>query len=338
MKERFLLFCFIALMATVAFTSCKKEEEEETPTKLSMSGSVQYSVPAFVHKNSSLTMSASGITRPGNIEYKWFIGSLYKDTLNAQTITVHFPDSVARFIITAIATCPEYYNSTNTAYVSTIDTTLNESLKGLKYGTSIIDPRDGQRYFTVKIGALEWFAQNLAWAGSGVPYQKSPSTHSLFGRFYSWSDATGGVSAGGLGAGPQGVCPKGWSIPTVEDWEDLAKALNGGKALPFVNDWNGLADFVTAPASFNGDQMWPYSPDQTQTNTSGWNAIPMGNTQFAYSLFRGYGEYAFFWSATQKNNDQAYYRYIYYDKSSFPMNFTSKDDFGASVRCVRVAE
>lgn len=334
MKRRFIFICLTTLVFAITAFSCKKEEEE-VETKLSMSGAVSFSAPAYIHKNSTLTLSVSGITAPKEFVYRWFIPALYKDTLTAQKITIHFPDTLAKYAITAIAYNPEYYNSSKSINVMTVDTTLNASLKGLKYGSSVVDARDGQRYYTVEIGHLEWFAQNLAWAGAGTPFQNSPATHSLFGRFYSWEDATGGVSGSGLASGPQGVCPDGWSIPTNEDWEDLAQALSGGKHLPFADNWEHLADLVTAPASFNEEQMWPFSPDQTQTNTFGWNALPLGNTQFGYSLFRGFGEYAFFWSSTEKNPTQAYYRYIYYDLASFPMNFTTKEDFGANVRCVR---
>ena len=58
----------------------------------------------------------------------------------------------------------------------------------------------------------------------------------MFGRLYTWNDATGGESASGLGNGVQGVCPEGWSIPTAEDWVDLAMAVNGGENVEFKED------------------------------------------------------------------------------------------------------
>ena len=86
-----------------------------------------------------------------------------------------------------------------------------------------------------------------------------------------------------------------------------------------------------------GEKMWPYSPDNEHTNDFGWNALPMGYTRNNHTEFEAVGDYGFWWSASEKNSDQAYYRYIYKDLSSFPMNYTSKTDFGASVRCVRIA-
>ncbi|MDD2595221.1 MAG: FISUMP domain-containing protein [Bacteroidales bacterium] len=331
-----LLMWLLAIVVVLALVSCKKSEEETT-TLPYMSGYVEYSIPSYVMVNETYTMTASGIVKPVDPIYKWHIPSLFGDTLTTNTISITFPDSLASYTITAIASKSGYYNSSNARLITTVDTTRGASLTGLIYGnSSFTDVRDGQKYITTKVGNLEWFAQNLAWSGAGVAYKWSSATHSLFGRYYYWNEATGGVSASGLGAGPQGVCPKGWSIPTNEDWEDLGKALNGNKAVSFMDNWAGLGEKVTVDAYFNGERMWPYSPDNANKNMFGWNALPTGNTQFGNTLFKGMNEYAFWWSAAEKNDKQAYFRYIYYDQSSFPMNFTAKDDFGASVRCVRL--
>ena len=75
---------------------------------------------------------------------------------------------------------------------------------------SFTDPRDGKVYGTVELGNLEWFAQNLNWEGAGEGYGKTEAGAYVFGRLYTWNDATGGESASGLGNGVQGVCPEGW--------------------------------------------------------------------------------------------------------------------------------
>lgn len=329
------LFAIFALL-TIAI-SCDPEEEEED-TREYMEGGVSYYVPAYVHRNQTLKLTASGITNPTKgVIYKWLIPALYEDTLTAPTIIVTFPDSLYTLTVTGIATCTEYYNSSSSRTVTVVDTTREGSLKGLTYGNSIVDERDGKRYYITTIGDLDWFAENLAYNGAGVSFNNSPATNTLFGKFYNWEEATGGVSAKGLGCGPQGVCPKGWSVPTNEDWADLGSALKG-KLIPFVDNWEGLGQMVTVNATFNGDRLWPYSPDNALENKYGWNALPIGNSQLKNQAFRGSNEYAFWWSSTEKNSTQAYYRYIYYDRTSFPMNYTAKDDFGANIRCVRLAK
>jgi uncharacterized protein (TIGR02145 family) len=339
MENRYRILWILTLAALLLGmgASCEKKEEEEEE-KLYMDGFVDYYIPTFVGVGETITLTASGITEPSEVEYKWFFGASYNDTLSAQTVTITFPDSLGTFAITGIATAPGYYNSSATQNVTTVDIRREKSLKGLKYSNKVFtDPRDGIEYEYVTIGKLDWFVRNLAYYKKGSAFRHSPVTHTLFGRFYSWEEATGGKSASGLGGGPQGVCPKGWSVPTNEDWVDLATAV-AGKQMPFVDNWDGLGDKLSADARFNGERIWPYSPDNLHSNTVGWNALATGNTQYDHSLFKGFNEYAFWWSSTQKNETQAYYRYMHSESAVCPMNFTSKAHFGASVRCVRLAK
>lgn len=339
--SKLLKLSWILLAAlAVLTTACSKDDEEEESTKEYMSGSVEYSLESYVAKGDMVTMSASGITTPADPVYKWYIPGIQSDSLHARKVTIKFPDSLGVFAVTAIATAPGYYNSSNTISVTTVDTTWNGSLTGLAHsGKSVLDLRDGLSYQYVTIGNLDWFAQNLAWDGAGVAFEYSPITHKIFGRLYSWEEATGGVSATGLGNGPKGACPEGWSIPTTADWEDLAKAVSG-RDIPFVNDWDSLAAPLSGNAYFNEERMWPYCPDNDHNNRTGWNAIPVGSSRTdnkGFCGFSGRDSYAFWWSSTEKDGDKAYYRYMYFDRHSFPMNYTYKSGFGASVRCVRLA-
>ena len=63
--------------------------------------------------------------------------------------------------------------------------------------------------------------------------------------------------------------------------------------------------------------------------------VAAGNCVNGYNNFDGLNSYAFWWSSTEKDSQNANYRYIFYNQPDFPMNFTSKDGFGASVRCVK---
>ncbi len=338
-KYRYLIFCVITLVCSTIFVACDKDDEE-TETKNYLVGEISTNAPAYTTIGATLTLTASGIVYPPDIKYTWLFSKVYPDTIPSNPVSIHMPDSIGDYSLTAVAIPgddyrDDYYSEYLTFSITVLDTALNQSLTGLTYDKSIIDQRDGKRYHIAKIGNLEWFTQNLAWGQSGTSYYGSDAIDALFGRFYTWNEATGGVSASGLGQGPQGVCPQGWRIPTNEDWADLASSLSDGEIDSFFNNWNFIGEKLSADAYLNGSRMWPYSPDNIHTNVAGFNAIPAGNVQHNSSLFRNNGEYAFWWSASEKNENQAYYRYIYYDLGSAPYGSTDKSRFGATVRCIR---
>lgn len=321
-------FCLFVAALSLAFglVACKEVEEEET-TSESMSGTVTYDIPYYVHKGETVTMTASGIIHPKDVYYKWYVSGVYSDTLTAPTITVRFPDSLGVFTVSAHSYAPGFYSNVTSQQVTTIDTAWNSSLTGLLRSEYdfIVDERDGRAYYYVTLGELDWFSQNLAWQGSGVPFQASKATAPLFGSFYTWNEAMNNP-----------VCPDGWRVPDHADWESLARVFSGGKALPFIDNWAGLGVKASAEAYMNGERIWPYSPDNTHTNDFGWNGLPMGYSFVGTpKQVTGYSEYGCWWSATEKNATQGFYRYIWYDRGDFPMSYTDKDDMRASVRCVR---
>ena len=311
------------LLLLVAMTACKAEEEETTEE--SMSGEVTFSIPYYVLKGETVTMSASGIIDPREVTYKWYVSGVYLDTLNSNIVTVRFPDSLGVFKVTATSYAGGYYTSSTTQEVTTVDTTYNTSFQNVpRSSQTIVDLRDGQQYNYVTLGELDWFSQNLAYHtdGMGVPYKASPSAVGLFGSSYTWNEAH---------ANP---CPEGWRVPDNEDWASLGTAM-AGEPVPFIDDWAGLGEKASADVLFNEERMWPYSPDNTHTNDFGWNALPLGITTGEAKVWSGENEYGYWWSASEKNADQGYYRYIYYDRDVFPVGFGSKDGVRISIRCVR---
>ena len=306
------------------FSSCKKTEEEES-TSESMSGTIVFDVPYYVLKGETVTLSASGIIYPKDAQYKWYVSGVYTDSLTANTVTVRFPDSLGVFLVSASSYADGFYSNVSTQQVTTIDTAWNTSLTGLTLNPDWIeDERDGHVYHYVTAGDRDWFSQNLSWQGTGVPFMSSPATAGMFGSFYTWNEAMSGQ-----------VCPEGWRVPSHEDWESLATALNDGRPLPFIDNWAGIGAKLSADARMNGDRLWPYSPDNAHTNDIGWNAMPMGWTYFSTNEFTGMNAYGCWWSATEKNATQGFYRYIWYDRDDCPVSYTDKNDLRASVRCVR---
>jgi len=312
------------LALLVAMTACKATEEETKDD--SMSGSVEFSIPYYVLKGETVTMTASGIIDPHEVIYKWYVSGVYLDTLNSRSVTIRFPDSLGVFKVTATSYANGYYTSSTTQEVTTVDTTYNTSLtKVPRSGQTIVDLRDGMQYSYVTIGELDWFSQNLAYHTDalGVPYKASPSVTGMFGSVYTWKEAQ------------ENPCPDGWRVPDNADWASLGTEM-AGYPVPFIDDWAGLGEKASPDAYLNDNRMWPYSPDNLHTNDFGWNALPLGITSNEAKVWSGEKEYGYWWSASEKNANQGYYRYIYYDRDAFPVGFGSKDGIRIGIRCVRM--
>lgn len=113
-----------------------------------------------------------------------------------------------------------------------------------EYGT-LVDSRDQAVYKTIRIGSQNWMAENLRYAyfdNDEVSCQDGLSSKcDSLGRFYTWAEAMDTLNTGcgnnfyltctlGKYAVPKhfrGICPEGWRIPTVEDWNTLIEYAGG---------------------------------------------------------------------------------------------------------------
>lgn len=148
----------------------------------------------------------------------------------------------------------------------------------VEYG-ELVDERDGQTYKTVQIGAQTWMAQNLNYAyvvdslqmeymcgsfsGRYDVVSEEISACDLYGKIYSYTaamDSAAVFSDDGKGCRPmwcvpnkqvRGICPEGWRLPSVEDWNALYETVGGAevaaKKLKSLTGWyyggNGTDDY-----------------------------------------------------------------------------------------------
>jgi len=184
----------------------------------------------------------------------------------------------------------------------------------IKYGT-MTDSRDKMVYKTVKIGGQTWMAENLNYADSAKTksllgknrcYDDDAKKCKLVGRLYTWAAAIDSVKLATDSENPQncgyglpcflpsrvqGICPKGWHLPSKEEWEILFDKVGGiseaGKALKSQKGWD--SEYIHG----NGSDKY------------GFSALPAGTyaPQGWYSLV---GINSNFWSSTQYNTENVY--------------------------------
>lgn len=109
---------------------------------------------------------------------------------------------------------------------------------------SFTDPRDGEKYRLVCINGKEWFAENLRFNSVGSVFpNENPTNINPYGRLYSWSMMMNGqVSSNSNPSKVKGICPEGWHIPSLAEYQEMASYLGGlktaGRVLKTVNGWN----------------------------------------------------------------------------------------------------
>ncbi len=104
------------------------------------------------------------------------------------------------------------------------------------YGENLVDERDGNVYKTVFVGGKWWMAENLRYLDSIQSlnlknnvwcYANSSRNCEIGGAYYTWTAAMDvddkwsqeNLAQSLISTPHQGICPKGWHIPTLEEWE-----------------------------------------------------------------------------------------------------------------------
>lgn len=187
-----------------------------------------------------------------------------------------------------------YYNY---AIMSAGDNFSSSGLGQVTFYTPAGNTIGGREYRTVIIGGKEWLAENLDFKFSGLAfgqsgtssseprgnyYQNNSSSYGKYGILYNW------IAVKYLEDNKSSLIP-GWHVPTSAEWDALATAVGGTSVadtkLKSTTDWSSGAG----------------------TDDYGFSALPAG---YYNGNFNFLGSSAYFWTATESNSSNAYYRYF----------------------------
>jgi uncharacterized protein (TIGR02145 family) len=188
---------------------------------------------------------------------------------------------------------------------------------------------------SVRIGNQEWQTKNLnvdrfrngdmipqartneEWNSAGKKgkpvwcyYSNDPENGRIYGKLYNWHAVNDA----------RGLAPKGWHVATDEDWTTLTDYL-GGKSV------------AGGKMKMTGTAHWK-PPNTGANNESGFLAFP-GGYRSSIGSFDFIRTDTYFWSATEYDNSDAWYRNLNSRNSGVFRSYCGNKSVGASVRCLR---
>jgi len=210
---------------------------------------------------------------------------------------------------------------------------------------TLTDTRDGKTYKTVKIGEQVWMAENLNFAAKGsrcygengrtdnrkiseyVNLSKAEAQANCvkYGRLYDWKTA-------------MKVCPKGWNLPSREEWDILFRYADTTSYTD--DDPDNFYNNKIVGKFLKAESGWVRYDDELCNGEDkyGFSAMPggEGSSGSCGDYFHDVGYYGHWWSSSE------YYPslYISYDYLNYDYNdvvsgncIPEKDLY--SVRCLQ---
>lgn len=226
---------------------------------------------------------------------------------------------------------------------------VNESLLKKSNQPAVCIDIDGNSYKTIKIGNKVWMAENLrvtryrngqainpvtstaGWAdlanldnkAAWCYYDNNAGNDKPYGKLYTWYAVND----------TRGIAPKGWHIPTNEEWIQLGNALGGYSVAGGKMKTTGTIEA--------GNGLWR-APNTSATNSSGFSAVPAGERS-ASGVFDGKSYRTRWWTANSWEGDA--FNFFSLDINLFSNQgtlYNSSDNItsynalaGLSVRCVK---
>ena len=202
------------------------------------------------------------------------------------------------------------------------------------------DPRDNKEYMAVKIKSQTWMAENLGYlphvsppweqggvwvygyTGTDTEVARSSDNYQRYGCLYDWGTATTDHGNG------RDICPPGWHVPSDGDWKTLELGLGLDPIEIDSVSWRSTSAIGVKLKADNG-----WDNEGNGNNSSSFNALPSGTRATSGSFIGLYG-FAYFWTGDEFDNNNAWRRYLYYNREGIG-RFTDLKNSGLAVRCVK---
>ena len=221
-------------------------------------------------------------------------------------------------LVGIFSACSDDGSSASEEPVDTFDASVVCPAEGVNaYGEpnrgTFTDARDGQVYKYTTIGNQVWMAENLKFdAPYSLCYGKIDGFCDTFGRFYSLH-----VNGEFFDAFDQAlldtICPAGWRVPSVDDWNILANNMGGGE-----NAGRRLM------SSLDFGERYKVGSDDCA-----FSALPAGELLLDGDLSAEYAIIAY-WTSTAKTMQASYICYLDTYGILFDTNYPKM-----TIRCVK---
>jgi len=216
-------------------------------------------------------------------------------------------------------------------------------------------------YATKQIGSQIWMAENSKYVVEGSKcygegglvynegaraYETTLSTSEvenncvLYGRLYDWATAMALPSKCNSALSKndedcaitvpyhQGICPKGWHIPSNEDWDKLFRFVDSAG----TSDISSPYDSPTAGKRLKATSGW--HNESNGDDLHGFAALPGGYGSSA-GHFTDAGYSGIWWSSSEYDAYYAYRRYMYHYYEDAYYDHVNKGYHLLSIRCLK---
>ena len=190
--------------------------------------------------------------------------------------------------------------------------------------------------------AAEWHKAGENKQAAWCYYNNDSSNGTKYGKLYNWYAVND----------PRGLAPKGWHIPSDQEWTDLTDYLGGdeqaGAKMKSKEGWSEYEGEIECKAC----KQWSPQQQASQqcdvcgdtrklraklsgngTNESGFKGLP-GGSRSSNGTFFLIGDFGYWWSSTEYDTYFAWNRYLSYCNGNVSSYYYYKE-LGFSVRCLR---